>query len=267
MEVENMEELIKIEQKGNIKIVTLNRPKALNSISSQLARDFHKVLDEIKFDMETRCLIITGEGRSFCAGADLKERQTYTPDERGRKIQEMNELVTTLFEKIETLEIPTIAAVNGFALGGGMELAISCDMRIAGEQSIFGFPEIDYGSYPGAGGPTMLPRRIPMGKAKLLLFTGRRISAREAEKYDLVEEVVPQDQVLAKALELAEEIAQHAPLALRELKKAITYGLNTTPDLSRKISIWLRRAIDVSEDYQEGLRARNEKRKPVFKGR
>lgn len=262
-----MEELIKVEQRGNIKIITLNRPKTLNAISSQLAVEFHKVLDEIKYDMETRVLIITGTGRSFCAGADLKERETYTPEERGRKIQEMNELVTSLFEKIETLEIPTIAAVNGYALGGGMELAISCDVRVASENSIFGFPEIDYGSYPGAGGPTMLPRRIPLGKAKLLLFTGRRISAQEAEAYDLVEEVVPQEQVMDKAIELAEEIAQHAPLALRELKKAITYGMNTTPELSRKISIWLRRAIDVSEDYQEGLRARREKRKPVFKGK
>ncbi len=258
---------MKVEQKGNIKIVTLNRPEALNAISSHLAKEFHRVLDEIKFDMETRVLIITGTGRSFCSGADLKERETYTPEERGRKIQEMNELVTSLFEKIETLEIPTIAAVNGYALGGGMELAISCDMRVAADTAVFGFPEIDYGSYPGAGGPTMLPRRIPLGKAKLLLFTGRRISAEEAVKYDLVEELAPQDKVMEKALELAEEIAQHAPLALRELKKAIVYGMNTTPELSRKISIWLRRQIDVSEDYQEGLRARREKRKPVFKGK
>lgn len=262
-----MEEFMKVEQKGNIKIVTLNRPEALNAISSQLAKEFHRVLDEIKYDMETRVLIITGTGRSFCAGADLKERESYTPEERGRKIQEMNELVTSLFEKIETLEIPTIAAVNGYALGGGMELAISCDMRVAVDTAVFGFPEIDYGSYPGAGGPTMLPRRIPLGKAKLLLFTGRRISAEEAVKYDLVEELASQDNMMERAMELAEEIAQHAPLALRELKKAITYGMNTTPELSRKISIWLRRQIDISEDYQEGLRARREKRKPVFKGK
>lgn len=262
-----MEELIKVEQQGHIKIITLNRPEALNALTSHLCKEFHKVLDEIKYDMETRVLIITGSGRSFCAGADLKERGSYTEEERGRKIQEMNELVTSLFEKIETLEVPTIAAVNGFALGGGMELAICCDMRVASEKSLFGFPEIDYGSYPGAGGPTMLPRRIPMGKAKLLLFTGRRISAAEAVEYDLVEKVVPHEEVMAEAIKLAEEIAQHAPIALRELKKAITYGLNTTPDLSRKISIWLRRSIDVSEDYQEGLRARVEKRKPVFKGR
>lgn len=262
-----MEELMKVEQKGNVKIVTLNRPEALNSISSTLAKEFHKVLDEIKYDMETRCLIITGEGRSFCAGADLKERESYTPEERGRKIQEMNELVTSLFEKIETLEIPTIAAVNGFALGGGMELAICCDIRVSSDKALYGFPEIDYGSYPGAGGPTMMPRRIPLGKAKLLLFTGRRISAEEAEKMDVVEQVVPHDQLMEEAMKLAEEIAQHAPIALRELKKAITYGLETTPELSRKISIWLRRGIDVSEDYQEGLRARREKRKPVFKGR
>lgn len=262
-----MTELLKVEQKDNIKVITLNRPEALNSISSQLAKEFHRVLDEVQYDMETRVVVITGEGRSFCAGADLKERQSYKPEEMGRKVQEMNELVTTLFEKIENLDVPVIAAVNGFALGGGMELALCCDMRIAGEKSIFGFPEIDYGSFPGAGGPTMLPRRIPMGKAKLLLFTGRRISAEQAERWDLVEAVVPQEDVLSEAMKLAEEIAQHAPIALRELKKAINYGLNTTPELSRKIAIWLRRAIDVSEDYQEGLRARVEKRKPVFKGR
>lgn len=263
----NMGELLKVEQRGSIKIITLNRPETLNSISSALAIEFHKILDEIKFDMETRVLVITGTGRSFCAGADLKERESYTLAERGRKIQEMNELVTSLFEKIETMEVPTVAAINGFALGGGMELALACDLHVAGSSSIFGFPEIDYGSYPGAGGPTMLPRRIPPGKAKLLLFTGRRISAEEAEKFDLIEQVVPQEVVLDRAVELAEEIAQHAPIALRELKKAIVYGLNTTPDVSRKISIWLRRAIDVSEDYQEGLRARVEKRKPQFKGK
>jgi len=262
-----MEELIKVEQKGNVKIITLNRPDSLNSISSQLAKDFHRVLDDIKFDMDTRALIITGEGRSFCSGADLKERETYTPENRGRKIQEMNELVTTLFEKIETLEIPTIAAVNGFALGGGMELAISCDIRVSSDKGLFGFPEIDYGSYPGAGGPTMLPRRIPLGKAKLMLFTGRRISAEEAEKMDIVEMVVPHEDLMKEAMALAEEIAQHAPIALRELKKAITYGMETTPELSRKLSIWLRRSIDVSDDYQEGLRARREKRKPVFTGK
>lgn len=262
-----MEELMKVEQRGNVKIVTLNRPDALNSISSHLAKEFHKVLDEIKYDMETRCLIITGEGRSFCAGADLKERESYTPEERGRKIQEMNELVTSLFEKIETLEIPTIAAVNGFALGGGMELAICCDIRVSSDKALYGFPEIDYGSYPGAGGPTMMPRRIPLGKAKLLLFTGRRISAEEAERMDVVEQVVEHEHLMEEAMKLAEEIAQHAPIALRELKKAIIYGMETTPELSRKISIWLRRGIDVSEDYQEGLRARREKRKPVFKGR
>jgi len=265
--VEKMEELIKVEQKGNVKIITLNRPDSLNSISSQLAKDFHRVLDDIKFDMDTRALIITGEGRSFCSGADLKERETYTPENRGRKIQEMNELVTTLFEKIETLEIPTIAAVNGFALGGGMELAISCDIRVSSDKGLFGFPEIDYGSYPGAGGPTMLPRRIPLGKAKLMLFTGRRISAEEAEKMDIVEMVVPHEDLMKEAMALAEEIAQHAPIALRELKKAITYGMETTPELSRKLSIWLRRSIDVSDDYQEGLRARREKRKPVFTGK
>lgn len=262
-----MEELLKVEQRGNIKIVTLNRPDSLNALNWELCRKFHSILDDIKFDMDTRCLVITGEGRSFCAGYDLKERESIPPEERARKIQETNELVSSLFEKIEQLEIPTIAAVNGFALGGGMELAISCDIRVSSDKGLFGFPEIDYGSYPGAGGPTMMPRRIPLGKAKLLLFTGRRISAEQAEKWDVVEQVVPHDQLMEETMNLAEEIAQHAPIALRELKKAITFGLETTPELSRNISIWLRRSIDVSEDYQEGLRARREKRKPVFKGR
>ncbi len=263
-----MPQFIQVEQRGNIKIVTLNRPDALNAISYKLAEEFHAVLDDVKYDMETRVLVITGTGRSFCAGADLKERQSYSPEERGRKTAEMCEIVTSLFQKIEMLEVPTIAAINGFCLGGGLELAISCDMRVVGDQCKLGFPEIDYGSYPGAGAPTMLPRIIPAAKAKELLFTGRRISAQEAkDEFGLVEKVVPQDQVLEAALALAEEIAQHAPIALRELKKAIAYGMTTTPELSRTISLWLRKSIDVSEDYQEGLRARNEKRKPVFKGR
>ncbi|MCC8061512.1 MAG: enoyl-CoA hydratase/isomerase family protein [Clostridiales bacterium] len=262
-----MDDLILVEQKDHVKIITLNRPEASNAISSHLAKDLHKVLDDARFDMETRCIIITGKGRSFCAGADLKERRSYTEEERGRRIQEMNELVTSLFEKIETLEIPVIAAVNGFALGGGCELAICCDIRIASEDCLFGFPEIDLGSYPGAGAPTMLPRLIDPATAKLLLFTGRRISSKTAMEYHMVQQIVPQEQVMDTAMTLAEEIAQHAPIALRELKKAITFGLTTTPDLSRKISIWLRKSIDVSEDYQEGLRARAEKRKPVFTGK
>jgi len=260
-------DFIKVEQKGHIKIITLNRPEASNAISSKLAMEFHQVLDDARFDFDTRVIIITGTGRSFCAGADLKERRSYTEDERARKIMEMNELVTGLFEKIELHEVPVIAAVNGFALGGGCELAIACDMRVAGEDCVFGFPEIDLGSYPGAGAPTMLPRIIPVGKAKELLYTGRRITAAQAEKIGLLEKVVPQENVLEEAMKLAEEIAQHAPIALRELKKAINYGLRTTPELSRKISIWLRKSIDISEDYQEGLLARAEKRKPVFKGR
>lgn len=262
-----MQEFLKVEQRSHIKVITLNRPETLNSLSRAMAEEFHRVLDEVKYDMNTRVVVITGNGRSFCAGVDLKERESYTPEERGRKTQEMNELVTDLFEKVEMLEVPTIAAINGFALGGGMELAIACDMRVAGEESIIGFPEIDYGSFPGAGGPTMLPRKIPMGKAKLLLFTGRKITAKQAEELDLMEMVVPQQDVFNAAMELAEEIAEHAPIALRELKKVINYGITASPDLSRKLSIWLRRSIDVSEDYQEGLRARNEKRKPVFKGR
>lgn len=263
-----MPQYIQVEQRGNIRLVTLNRPDALNAICYDLAKEFHAVLDDVKYDMETRVLVITGTGRAFCAGADLKERQSYTPAERGRKTAEMCEIVTSLFQKIELLEVPTIAAVNGFCLGGGLELAISCDLRIAGEQCVLGFPEIDYGSYPGAGAPTMLPRLIPPARAKELLFTGRRISAQTAkDEFGLVEKVVPQDEVLESALALAEEIAQHAPIALRELKKAVVYGQSASPELSRAISLWLRRSIDVSEDYQEGLRARSEKRKPVFKGK
>ncbi len=262
-----MGEFITTKQEGNIRIITLNRPGSLNALSSDMAKEFHRVMDEVNYDMETRCVVITGTGRSFCAGADLKERESYTPEERGRKIREMNELVTSLFEKIETLEVPTIAAVNGFALGGGMELAICCDIRVAAQSAVFGFPEIDYGSYPGAGGPTMLPRRIPLGKAKLLLYTGRRISAQAAEEFGVVEQVTEDDQLMETAMELAQDIARHAPIALRELKKAIIYGMETTPELSRKISIWLRRSIDISEDYQEGLAARREKRAPQFKGK
>ncbi len=260
-------DLIKVEQNGHVKIVTLNRSDSLNAISFDLSQRFHQLLDGLRYDKDTRVLVITGSGRAFCAGADLKERSSYSEDEKARKILEMIESVSSLFERIEMLEIPTIAAINGYCLGGGLELALACDMRIAGDNCLFGFPEINYGSYPGAGAPTRFPRIIGVGKAKELLFTGRRINATEAERIGLLEKVVPAESILEEAMQLAEEIAQHAPLALRGLKNAINYGLRTTPELSQKISIWFRESIDVSEDYQEGLRARVEKRKPVFKGK
>lgn len=254
--------IVEVEQRGYVKIVTLNRPDTLNAISIELSQRLHKIIDDLMLDKETRVVIITGRGRAFSAGADLKQRRSSNAEEKWRQTL----TIADLFDRLEMVEVPVIAAVNGFALGGGFEMALACDMRIASNHSLFGLPEINLASFPGAGAPTRLPRMIGMGKAKELLFTGRRIPATEAERIGLVEKVVPAEKVLEEAIALAEEIAQNGPLAVRALKKAINYGLRTYPELSFKISHLLRKPLDTTKDYEEGLRAFVEKRKPAYIG-
>lgn len=255
--------LIRIEQIDHVKVLTIDRPEAGNSLSTEVVASFNQALNDIEPDKETRSIVITGSGRFFCAGADLKQRRKYNAEQKWQLLLD----TSSFFDRLEMFEVPTIAAINGYALGGGMELAMACDIRIAAETSVFGLPEITMGNYPGGGAPLRLPRLIGVGKAKELLFTGKRIDAMEAERIGFLEKVVPEDKVFEEAMKTAEEIAQNGPLAVRQLKNLINYGLRANRDIGEKMSLWMRVPLDASEDYLEGLEAQAEKRKPVFRGR
>lgn len=209
------------EVKGRIAVITINREKALNALNSQVLEDLDAVLDGVDLDT-VRCLILTGAGqKSFVAGADIGEMSTFTKEEGEAFGKKGNDL----FRKLETFPIPVIAAVNGVALGGGCEISMSCDFRIASENAIFGQPEVGLGITPGFGGTQRLARLIGPGMAKQMIYTAKNIKAEEAYRIGLVNQVVPQEELMAAAEKLAGYIAAAAPIAVRACKKAINEGL------------------------------------------
>lgn len=248
---------------NGIVTLTLNRPEAANAFSLQLLHEFHDALAEIKFDRSVRCVIITGAGEKvFCAGADLKERAGMNNVE----VQQTLALIRGVANDVEALPQPVIAAINGTAFGGGLELALACDLRVSSEQAKFGLTETSLGIIPGAGGTQRLPRLIGKGKAKEMIFTAKRINAEEAERIGLSEHIVPQSEVLKKAYEIAEQIGKNAPIAVTQAKKAIDKGYDV--DLNTGLSIE-QSAYEMTiptNDRLEGLRAFREKRVPVYKG-
>ena len=200
------------ERKEGISVITLNRPEVYNALNFETLKELMKIVEELTHSKATRAVIITGAGeKAFCSGADLKERRTFTEDQVRRYIH----LIRETFTAIERLPRPVIAAVNGVALGGGMELALACDLRLADERAIFGLTETSLGIIPGAGGTQRLPRIVGKSKAKELIFTARRIDAAEAEKIGLVNDVYPdQAAVLEAAHATAREIAANPPLVV-----------------------------------------------------
>lgn len=215
-----MYQTIRYEKQDGIAIVTINRPEALNALNSTVISELEQVIGEVEKDQELGAMILTGEGRSFVAGADIGEQ--YGLDvAAGRKWGQRG---SALFRRIEKLEIPTIAAVNGFALGGGCELAMSCDIRVASEKATFGMPEVGLGITPGFGGTQRLQRIVGMSTAMELVLTSRTIDAQEALQIGLVKHVYPADVMLDKALELADLIASRPQVAVRQAKQAIRIG-------------------------------------------
>lgn len=257
-------ELVLAEKKDKVLILTLNRPEVRNSFSFGMLRALKQRVEELRFDPDVRVVVITGAGdRAFCAGADLKERATYTEV----MVREFIFTIRNLFTSIENLEKPVIAAVNGAAFGGGTELALACDIRIAADTASLGLTETRLAIIPGAGGTQRLPRLIGRGKAKELIFTGKRVPADEALSIGLVNKVVPADQLLDAALAMAGEICQAGPIAIAQAKYAINQGLET--DINTGLAIesnayWI---CIPTEDRLEGLAAFREKRKPVYKGK
>lgn len=250
---------------GQVGLITINRPEALNALNRAVLQELNEVLDAV--DLETtRCLVITGAGeKAFVAGADIAEMCCMNESEA----RIFSETGNTLFRKIETFPIPVIAAVNGYALGGGNELALSCDIRICSENAVFGQPEADLGITPGFGGTQRLARVIgSTSKAKELLFICRNIKAGEALQIGLVSTVYPQVDLLAEAIKMADRIAGHAPIAIRNIKKAVNEGLDMPIEDAIQHEVNLFGNCFTTEDQKEGMQAFLERRKEkVFKNK
>ena len=242
---------------GQIGIITINRPKALNALNADVLEDLKAVLDGVDQDA-VRCLIITGAGeKSFVAGADIAQMSTLTKEEGEAFGKKGNDI----FRALEVFPIPVIAAVNGFALGGGCELAMSCDFRICSDNAMFGQPEVGLGITPGFGGTQRLARLIGPGMAKQLIYSARNIKADEALRIGLVNAVYPQAELMDQAKKIASGIAKNAPIAVRACKKAINEGQEVCMDEAIVIEEKLFGSCFETADQKEGMGAFLEKRK------
>ena len=257
-------ETIRYEAEEGTATVTLNRPERLNAISRQLIQDFEQVVDLIEADTSVRVVIVTGEGRAFCAGADIKERADHLGDVA---VQGSATPISSLYRRLERMDAIFIAAVTGVAAGGGCELAMACDFRIAAEEATFALPEVRLGILPGAGGTQRLPRLIGAARAKEMMLLARFITATEALAWGLVNKVVPGPEVLAWAEEMAQELLQQAPISVRLIKSAVNVGIETDLDSGLKYEQECSEILGKTEDRVEGYTAFVEKRPPEFKGR
>lgn len=254
---------ITLERRGKVAILTINRPDKLNALSSEVHREGVAALDEMRNDDSVRVVVITGSGeKAFIAGADISEFDGHTPVTQRNAFQERS-----LFNSLDTFPKPVIAMINGFCLGGGNELAMACDIRMASENARFSQPEINLGIMCGGGGTQRLTRLIGEGRAMEMALTGDMIDAKMAYRYGLVNHIYPADELEAKTIELAEKIAEKAPIALQLSKEAVKFASRSNLDEG------LRREVDLfalcfsTEDKQEGVAAFLEKRKPVFEGK
>ena len=253
------------EKEGGIAVVVLNRPKQLNALSLRMKEELGVVFDVMDKDEEVKVAILTGGERAFCAGADIKERSTMQMTQaqfyfERRKSHEF-------YCKIENCEKPVIAAIGGVAVGGGCELALVCDLRIASESARFGLPEVKIGMIPAAGGTQRLPRLIGAARAKELLYTGESIDAQEAYRIGLVNKVVPVERLIEEAKSLAGKLADYPPLSIKFVKRAVNTGMQLDLVSALDYEAHIAAMLGTSEDRIEGFKAFVEKRKPVFKGR
>lgn len=247
-----------------IAVITLNRPEAANSLSKQMLQDLREVLQELKADRAIRVIVLTGAGdKAFCAGADLKERQGMSESETKETVR----LIGTVINEVEALPQPVIAALNGGAFGGGLELALASDLRIGVIEATYGLTETSLAIIPGAGGTQRLPRLIGPGKAKEMIYMAKRLTAEEAKEIGILEYVVSRSELFAKAIEIATAMAKNGPLALIQAKKAINKGLEVDLATGLKIEELAYQALIPTKDRLEGLKAFTEKRLPEYKGK
>jgi enoyl-CoA hydratase len=249
---------------GAIVTVEMHRPEALNAMNTVMGRELLACFDGLFWNKQTRVVILTGAGeKAFCVGGDLKERQGMS-DEAWR---EQHVIFEQAAFRVLRCPHPVIAAVEGFAMGGGCELAVLADFIIASETAVFAVPEVTRGIFPGIGGTQLLPRIVGAPFAKEMIFTGRRVPAAEAKAIGLVNHLVAAGQARAKALEIAMTIARNGPIAIRQAKKAIAWGAETDLETGMMLAIEAYNTTVHTEDRLEGVRAFNERRAPEFKGR
>lgn len=249
---------------GFVVTVELHRPEALNAMNTAMGEDFLACFEALAWDRGVRAVVLTGAGeRAFCVGGDLKEREGMS-DETWRRQHEIFEAGAF---KLLRCPVPVIAAVEGYAFGGGCELAVLSDFIVAGETAVFAVPEITRGIFPGIGGTQILPRVLGAPLARELIFTGRRLPAREAKAAGMVNHIVPAGEAQARAQEIAAVIAQNGPVAVRQAKKAINYGSETDLETGMMFAIEAYNNTVTTEDRLEGVRAFNERRPPRFRGR
>lgn len=255
---------ISVDTTQDVATITFNRPKALNALSAELLDEFSQALDALAADEQIRVLVLTGAGeKAFVAGADITELARL--DTLKAKVFIHRGL--SAINKLTELPIPVIAAVNGFALGGGLEIAMACDFIYASETAAFGQPEIKLGLIPGYGGTQRLPRIIGPGPAKELLFTGKMINAEEARRLGIVNAVCPPEKLMASVMAAAREMASKGRVALRAIKQAVNHGLNVDLATGLRMETDAFAICLASPDAKEGTAAFLEKRKPAFKGR
>ena len=252
-------ESIIFEKEENIAIITFNRPDARNAVNNQVRAEFTAAIAEVEADNDIKVMILTGSGKAFASGVDIKEFNKTTPYHAHNLFR--------LGERVEKLPKPVIAAVNGFCLGGGNEIALGCDIIIASEKAKFGQPELNIGVIPGGGATQRLPRMIGVCRAKELIFTSDIITAEEAFNLGMINRVVPEDQLMPTAKEIAKKIATKSPAALKLAKQAINYGMQTNLESGLKYEYELYSLSLSLEDKVEGVNAFIEKRAPKFLGR
>ncbi|WP_404427201.1 enoyl-CoA hydratase [Ureibacillus chungkukjangi] len=259
-----MTKFVKVEVQDGVALIMFTRAEAANSLSIQMLNEINETLEAIHYDRSIRAVIVTGDGdKAFCAGADLKERKEMDEEETRKTIA----LIGRTVNHFEAIAQPVIAAINGVAFGGGLELALACDIRMASSTAKLGLTETALGIIPGAGGTQRLPRLIGIGKAKELIYTARRLSAEEAYRYGIIEYIVEPQDLLKQAKELALEIGKNAPLSLVQAKTAINQGMQTDISTGLQIESLAYSRLLHTEDRLEGLKAFQEKRSPVYRGK
>lgn len=263
-DVPDVPELVTVQRDGYLVWLTIDRPEVMNCLSFPTLKRFRSVLAELRQDLSIRCILITGSGaKAFCAGADLKERKTM-PDER---VPHFVRNIRALMDDVEAMPQPTVAVINGFAFGGGTELALACDLRVVAEHAQMGLTEVSLAIIPGAGGTQRLPRLIGKSRAKDLILTARRVGAEEGEAIGLMNRVAPEGNLREVALEVAQSIASNGPVAVRAAKDAIDRGVELPQEQGLEHEARCYERVLGTADRLEALAAFAEKRKPAYQGR
>jgi enoyl-CoA hydratase len=258
------EELVLVKKEGDIAVLTINRPKAYNSLNTELVAALGKAIDDIAGDEAIRCVILTGAGdKAFVAGADIKEMVEMNAQQARAFMRKGHKVMN----KIQYLEKPIIAAINGFCLGGGLEVAMSCDIRYAADTAKLGLPEVGLGIHPGFGGTQRLARLVGQGKASELVFTADQIDANEALRIGLVQKVVPAAKLMEEVMGLAKRITSKGPIAVRLAKASLNAGLASDFRTGLNYEVETVTQTFATEDLREGMKAFIEKRKPDFKNK